>query len=398
MAFSCAQTASASSESSKGSGGATQKYTFDSADRLYREGVTYDDFGRIKNLPGVYAGGKALTTTYFANDMIATQSQNGVTNTFQLDATLRQRQHLQENGLAGVEVFHYAGPSDSPSWTQRGSTWTRSIAGVGGELAAIQESGKEIDLQLTNLHGDVSAKAALSPSVTELKSTLRFDEFGNPTGGSAGRFGWLGGKQRRTELSSGVIQMGVRSYVPSLGRFLTPDPVFGGSDNLYDYAKQDPINLFDLTGECAHPGHGKCYGPPTPAWARRRASRLADRNNIRHAVVTSRKCTANACRVGWPHGGGGADRVSKFISGVANDVIDHLLNDPNITGMSLRENIETTYGAVSTPLGRKAVACASAATAGWAETAATRGSFPVGGLASSLLYVGTRCVVGALVG
>jgi RHS repeat-associated protein len=235
------------------SGGTTQKYSYDSADRLLGEGLTYDDFGRITNLPAVFAGGKALATTYFSTDMVASQSQNGVTNTYQLDASLRQRQRLQAGGVAGTEIFHYAVAGDSPAWTERGSTWTRSIGGIGGELAATQESGKEVQLQLTNLHGDVSAVAALSPTVTELKSTLRFDEFGNPTGGSAGRFGWLGGKQRRTELSSGVIQMGARSYVPSIGRFLSPDPVFRGSANPYDYANQDPINNFDLNGE-------KCYG------------------------------------------------------------------------------------------------------------------------------------------
>jgi RHS repeat-associated protein len=66
----------------------------------------------------------------------------------------------------------------------------------------------------------------------------------------SGRFGRLGGKSRRTELLSGVIQMGARSYIPSLGRFLTPDPVRGGSANAYDYADQDPVNMFDLGGEC----------------------------------------------------------------------------------------------------------------------------------------------------
>jgi hypothetical protein len=118
-----------------------------------KEGLTYDNFGRITSLPAADAGGSALTTSYFSNDMVASQSQGAITNTFQLDATLRQRQRTQTGGsLEGAEVFHYAGPSDSPAWTQRGSSWTRNVTGIGGELAAVQESGKEPVLQLTDRH------------------------------------------------------------------------------------------------------------------------------------------------------------------------------------------------------------------------------------------------------
>lgn len=238
------------------SGGTTQSYEYDAADRL--KGPTYyDSWGRITSLPAEFAGGKTLTTGYFSNDMVAVQSQGGISNMFQLDASLRQRQRLQGGGLEGTEVFHYDGPSDSPAWTVRGSTWNRNITGLEGELGAVQQSGKEVTLQLTNLHGDVSATAPISPEATSLKEVFGYDEFGTPTSGLAGRFAWLGGKQRRTEYSSGIIQMGARSYVPELGRFLSPDSVLGGSASAYDYANADPVDQLDLAGTCASPGNGQ---------------------------------------------------------------------------------------------------------------------------------------------
>lgn len=90
--------------------------------------------------------------------------------------------------------------------------------------------------------------ATLSQSATKPTATFEFDEFGNPKGPGSSRYGWLGGKQRRTELASGVIQMGARSYVPAIGRFISVDAVLGGSANAYDYANADPVNGLDLAG------------------------------------------------------------------------------------------------------------------------------------------------------
>jgi RHS repeat-associated protein len=229
--------------------GTPQSYSYDAADRLTGTGITYDNYERITSLPAAYAGGSTLTSTYYVNDLTRSQSQNGITNTYELDGAMRQRTRVRTGGSeAGTEVYHYAGGSDSPTWIDRGSSWSRSMVGIGGGITAIQDSVKGTTLQLTNLHGDIVATASTNPEATKLLASFEFDEFGNPKQGSAGKYGWLGGKGRRTEFPSGIVQMGVRSYVPAMGRFISTDPVQDGSATAYDYATADPINGLDLDG------------------------------------------------------------------------------------------------------------------------------------------------------
>ncbi len=153
-----------------------------------------------------------------------------------------------------VLTDHYGGSGDSPSWTSSSDgSWTREVQGLDGNTDAIITEAvgattPTTTLQLADLHGDIAGTTAVGG--TGLSATYTYDEFGNPTDANSSRYGWLGGKERAQTGIGDITLMGERLYNPATGRFLQTDPIPGGSANAYDYANQDPINMFDLEGTC----------------------------------------------------------------------------------------------------------------------------------------------------
>ncbi|MEU3658006.1 DNRLRE domain-containing protein [Streptomyces sp. NPDC032161] len=231
-------------------GGTTTTHTYDSADRIVDTGYTYDAFGRTTAAPG------NGTIGYYANDLAYQQTANGMRQTWQLDASQRIRSWKTESGSGstwtqtGSKVNHYDSDGDSPRWiTEDTSTGalTRMVTGPDGQLAATTAKTGGTVLQLTNIHGDVSLLLPLDTAVAP--TVLDADEYGNPRDGQAeARYDWLGGHQRSSETVTGLTLMGVRLYNAATGRFLSVDPVSGGSCNSYDYVCADPVNMLDLDG------------------------------------------------------------------------------------------------------------------------------------------------------
>jgi RHS repeat-associated protein len=182
------------------------------------------------------------------------------------------------SGVSKSATHHYAADADTPSWTVDvdggAETTTRYVSGGGGMLAMQQVDGQTV-YPLYNPHGDMWS---ITDTGGDVIVTFSYDEYGNPAQAPTGfeeldRYGWLGQQQREWDPEVGVTLMGVRGYDPTIGRFLSVDPVYGGSANAYDYTAGDPINGYDLDGR----------------WSWRSAIRRAGRLVCRIACITMRQ-------------------------------------------------------------------------------------------------------------
>ena len=153
---------------------------------------------------------------------------------------------------------HYAGPGDSPVWIAGGWSGTgesvRYVLDLAGQpviahTVADANAWSDTKYQVISLGGHIEITTSPNPTGGNPDGQgLVTDEYGI-TGlyGAQARYGWHGAAQRSNEALAGTVLMGARLYTPTLGRFLSPDPVYGGNENSYTHPN-DPITLADLDG------------------------------------------------------------------------------------------------------------------------------------------------------
>ena len=232
-------------------GGEIEQHAYDTADRLIDAGTTYNAFGDITTVPAPKVGGSPLASKFYADGQLSSQEQAGETVGYVLDPARRTKETVSIGHTAADVTNHYDSPTaGAPSWTSAisGET-TREIGGLSGGLAAIQHGAATPELQIANLHGDVIGTVPDNETAATLTSAPATTEYGVPTVAEPPKYSWLGALGLPSELPSGTIDMGARSYIPQLGRFLQPDPQPGGAVNTYGYTRNDPVNENDATGE-----------------------------------------------------------------------------------------------------------------------------------------------------
>ena len=98
-------------------GGTVEKGTYDTADRLTGTGITYNEFGDITALPAADAGGSELTSTYYTDNQLASQTQNGETVGYNLDSAGRTRETVATGKTNQDIIYHFTGDGGTPAWT-----------------------------------------------------------------------------------------------------------------------------------------------------------------------------------------------------------------------------------------------------------------------------------------
>ncbi|MDE3046709.1 MAG: RHS repeat-associated core domain-containing protein, partial [Verrucomicrobiota bacterium] len=132
-----------------------------------------------------------------------------------------------------------------------------------GAAIALELQGK-IYAPIHDLQGNI---AALLPINRSEPTFYHYSAFGEEKHTGPAKNPWRF-SSKRTDEGTGLVYYGRRFYLPSLGRWLTPDPRgFADGMNLYAFVHNDPLTHFDEYGliMTSYKPVEQVYGRSSPA-------------------------------------------------------------------------------------------------------------------------------------
>ncbi len=187
--------------------------------------LTFDGIGQLTDVQS--ASGQRIHYLYDASGRRIGRTVDGVLDAGWLylpDSTLP----LAQVDAAGktVATFAYAGPGAPAEMLKDGRTYRIVSDHLGSPRLVVDDASGQIAEQLD------------------------YDVFGrvvSDTNPGFQPFGYAGGL---LDPATGFVRLGVRDYDPAIARWTSRDPAFlsGGQANLYEYARDDWVNLVDRSG------------------------------------------------------------------------------------------------------------------------------------------------------
>ncbi len=234
-------------------------YTYDANNRLTQAGSTTYSYDANGNLTGTSAGAAYTWDVWNRLSQVVTPAAGSVTYTYNGD---------------GVKVRRVA-PDGTRNYYHDGF---RSIWETDGAGGLLQQYDRDIFGNMLSRrdnagvrryyhHDGLGSPVVQTDGNGAVVGQLYFDAWGNlrtspPPG--LGRYGFTGAELDVTTLH---YHMGARFYEPTLGRWLSEDPVQDrqfepASLNFYNYASNNPVLFIDPTGTVEGEGGG---APPKSA-------------------------------------------------------------------------------------------------------------------------------------
>ncbi|WP_230195997.1 polymorphic toxin-type HINT domain-containing protein [Streptomyces coriariae] len=223
----------------------------------------YDAAGNSWHRPGKTA---TQTLDWSPEGKLSKLTENGTSTDYLYasDGTL-----LIRNTQNGERVL-YAGAAEL-HLRANGTTWAQRYYGAGGANAALRSNQSGTN-KVTYLTGDQHSTSSLainqdtSQTYTKRYTTPFGAERGTPLYGPWPDDKGFLGKTRDT--TTGLTHVGAREYDPSIGQFISVDPVLAPNDpqslNGYSYAGNNPATFSDSSGLYCD---GCSVDNPDSAWA-----------------------------------------------------------------------------------------------------------------------------------